>query len=126
MLLTAVVLSSFSILAVAQNANEKTAIQIEKVRTAVAKVGTGIKSEVQVDLLNGKKYSGYVSEANYKSFVVIDKQNLSNTINYSDVRRVRDKNGDGGGKAVLYVLVGVGAGILAWFLIRAATVQGPR
>jgi hypothetical protein len=125
-LLTTVVLLTVSVLATAQNANEKALKQTERVRKDVAKVGTGTRSEVEVDLLDGKKYSGYVSEANDKSFVVIDKQNRSNAINYSDVRKVRDKNGNGGGKTVLYALVGVGAGVLAWFLIRAATVGSPR
>jgi hypothetical protein len=57
---------------------------------------------------------------------VVDKKNVSNTINYSDVRKVYDKNGQSSDKIVLYALVGVGAGVLAFLLIRAATVQGPR
>jgi hypothetical protein len=106
-LLTAIVLSSFSILAVGQTTNDKAAKEIEKVRKAVAKAGTGTKSKVEVDLIDGKVYSGYISEANDKSFVVIDKQNVSNTINYSDVRKVYDKNGSTRAK---YITIGVAAG----------------
>jgi hypothetical protein len=113
-LLTAVFLSSFSVLAVAQNANEKVIKRTEKVRKDVSKVGTGEKTNVEVDLIDGKVYAGYISEANDKTFVVIDKKNQSNTIDYSDVRKLYDKKT---GKTAMYIMIGVGAAALTFLLI---------
>jgi|ERR1035437_3126490 hypothetical protein len=118
-LMTAVVLSSFSILAVAQNPNEKVIKRTEKVRRDVAKAGTGIKSKVEVDLMDGKIYSGYISEANDTGFVVVDKKNQSTTINYSDVRKLYDKNSR---KTTYYIVLGVvvgAAAVLALFINAA-------
>ena len=46
----------------------------EKVKTDVAKLGTGKDSRIQVKLKDGTKLKGYVSQISENSFVVVDEK----------------------------------------------------
>lgn len=64
--------------------------QIEKVRTKVARIGTGRNARVDVKLHDQTKVKGYVSDTSQDSFTVTDiKTGTSRTIAYTDVAQLK-------------------------------------
>ena len=89
--------------------NEEAAKRTEKVHQKVVKIGTGDNAKVDVELFDGKKYSGYISENADKSFVVMDAKNNPTAIKYSDVERL-DRITKMGNRQK-YIWIGVFSGV---------------
>jgi hypothetical protein len=80
---------------------------VEKIKTKIAKIGTGEKSKVRVELLNQTKLKGYVSAIDNDSFTVTDKKTGTATkVDYAQVKKVM--NGYGLSTAAK---IGIGVGI---------------
>jgi hypothetical protein len=74
--------------------NDKSAGSTAKIKTKVAKYGTGEKSKVKVELHNQTKIKGYVSAIEDNSFTVTDKKTGTATrIEYAQVKKVMNDNG---------------------------------
>lgn len=86
--------------------SEKEAKFASKVKTAIAKLGTGTEARVEVKLRDKTKIKGYVSEARQNSFVVLDsKTGMSSKIPYPQVKSVKGKNNLTGKQIALGVLI---------------------
>jgi hypothetical protein len=73
--------------------SEKEAEFVERVRTAVTKLGTGREARVNVKLRDTTKIKGYISKVGEDGFVVInDKTKTVTQIPYSKVKQVQGKN----------------------------------
>ncbi|MFT3744111.1 MAG: hypothetical protein QM785_07440 [Pyrinomonadaceae bacterium] len=90
--------------------------QNEKVRQKVEQLRTGTKSMVQVEMYDGKMYWGRITDANEKTFTVVDDKNVSKTADYGDVKKVSEyKKMSSTKKAVLVgALAGVGTAIVVF------------
>jgi uncharacterized protein HemX len=74
--------------------DDKNAELTAKIKTKVAKYGTGEKSKVKVELRNQTKIKGYVSAIADDSFTVTDKKTGTPTkIEYAQVKKVMNDNG---------------------------------
>jgi hypothetical protein len=93
----------------AQKGNQDAAKRTEKIRKEIAKVGTGELAAVSVLLADNSDVKGYISEANDKSFVLVDKNAAKRTITYAEVQSVSYHHRMG--KTTKYVLIGVAAGV---------------
>jgi hypothetical protein len=90
----------------------------EKVKTSVAKRGTGPKAKVNVKLKDNTKLKGYITQAGSDSFTVADSNTgQTRTLAYADVAEVR-KPGGLSLAAKIGIGVGVAVGVLA--LVYAA------
>jgi small nuclear ribonucleoprotein (snRNP)-like protein len=66
---------------------------VQKVKTSIAKLGTGPAARVSVKLRNGTKLKGYISEISDDQFVVMDsKTNTAVPIPYPQVKQVKGNN----------------------------------
>jgi hypothetical protein len=86
---------------------EKDARRAEKVRTQLAKLGTGKDALVRVELRDKTKLEGYVSEVGAESFVLTDKTGKASTIAYPQVKKAQGNNLSTGAK------IAIGAGVAA-------------
>src|ERR1700730_14269288 len=78
---------------VASTRAEKEAHLADKIKTGIAKLGTGKQALVKVKLRDGTKLSGYISEANENGFVIVDsKSGVSITVAYPNVTQVKGNN----------------------------------
>jgi hypothetical protein len=85
----------------------------DKVKTFVAKRGTGPKAKVTVKLKDKTKLQGYISQAGDDSFTLADsKTGQLKTLNYQDVAEVKKP---GGLSLLAKIGIGIGAavGVLA-------------
>ncbi len=81
----------------------------EKVKTGIAKLGTGPEAKIKVKLKDGTKIKGYIMEVSESGFVAMNsKTNQTVPVAYSNVKQVRGNNISEGVK----ILIGVGAIIL--------------
>ena len=72
---------------------EKEAKFAEKVKTGIAKLGTGTEARVEVKLKNKTKIKGYVSEAGSDSFTIVDeKTGAATEVPYSNAKQVKGNN----------------------------------
>ena len=85
----------------------------DKVKTFVAKRGTGPKAKVTVKLKDNTKLKGYISQSGNDSFALADsKTGQTRTLAYEDVAEVK-KQGGMSLAAKIGIGVGVGVGVLA-------------
>jgi hypothetical protein len=78
----------------AGQSGDKTAIQIEKAKKHIAKLGVGSKAKATITLNDGSKVKGYVYSAGDGDFVIRNrKTDAPTTIRYSDVKTVNDERG---------------------------------
>ena len=90
---------------IAGTLTEKEARFAEKVKTGIGKIGTGEDAQVKLKLRDGTKLSGYISEVNENSFVVVDsKTGKATTVSYPQVKQVKGNNLSGGA----WFVIGVG------------------
>ncbi len=101
----------------AGTAGEKESKLAEKVKTNIAKLGTGKDAQVEIKLRDKTKLKGYISELKESSFVVVDaKTGNASEVPYSNAKQVKGNNLSTG------VKIAIGIGIfLAVILILVQT-----
>lgn len=87
----------------------------EKVRAAIARLGTGQQTRVAVRLLNGAHVKGYISSASNETFTISDvTSGLQQEVRYSDVVQMRGQNLTSNQK------IAIGTAIILAFLLALA------
>jgi len=100
--------------AFAATSPEKEARFAEKVKTQVAKLGTGPDARVEVKLRDKTKLKGHISEVGDESFAVVDaKTGSATTVFYSHVKQVKGNNLSTGAA----IAIGIGIGVAIVFLL---------
>jgi hypothetical protein len=100
--------------------DEKTAKSAEKIKTNIAKLGTGKDARVEVKLRDNTKLKGYVSEIKENSFVVVDdKTGNVSEVPYPNAKQVKGNNLSTGVKIVIGVGIVLAVIILIGFLAPA-------
>lgn len=89
-----------------------------KVKANVVRRGVGKKAGVRVELQNGEKLKGYISQAGEDSFTVTDKNGQTRTLAYSDVNEVKGRGGLSLG-AKIGIGVGIAVGVLGILYLAA-------
>jgi len=99
---------------IAANTTSKEARFAAKVKTAIARLGTGPAARVEVKLRDKTKLKGYVSEVSDGHFVVVDdKTGAATQVPYPQVKKVKGNNLSTGAK----IAIGVGVVVLLVFLL---------
>ena len=111
--LSALLLQAAAVPALAATSAEKEAKRAEKVRTQLAKLGTGKDARVQVELRDKTKLRGYISELGAESFVITNKAGVATTVAYPQVGKVKGHNLTTGEK----IIIGIGIGVAIVLLI---------
>ena len=90
---------------------EKGARDAEKVKQAVAKLGTGEKARIKVKLKDNTKVKGYVSQIGDDGFQITDAKTGAQTqVAYAQVKQVEGKNFTTG--QVIAISVGIAAAVV--------------
>ena len=113
--LVALLLQAAAAPALAKSAAEKESKRAEKVRTQLAKLGTGKDALVKLELRDKSKLEGFVSEAGPESFVVVDKAGVATAIAYPQVVKAKGNNLSTGAK--IAIGIGIGAGVVILILL---------
>ena len=89
----------------------------EKVKTEIAKLGTGPNARVEIKLRDKTKLKGYISEAGDQSFTIVDKKTGSTTtVTYAQIKQVKGNNLSTGAAIAIGIGIGVGVIILLAFI----------
>lgn len=105
----------------AGTAGEKESRFAERVKTNIAKLGTGKDAQVEIKLRDKTKLKGYVSEIKENSFVVVDAETGNAAeVPYSSAKQVKGNNLSSGVK----IIIGVGI-ILAVIIVLAYVLPSP-
>ena len=112
--LAALLIQSVAVPAFAKSDAEKAARRAEKVRTQLAKLGTGKDARVRLELRDRTKLEGYISEAGAESFVVTDSAGKTTTVAYPQVVKAKGNNLSTGAK--IAIGIGIGAGVVLLIL----------
>ena len=107
-------------LALAASVAAKQAAQTEKVRAAIAKLGTGPSARVEVTLNDKSKLKGYIKESDGDHFVLVHETGAATDIAYPQVKGVKGNNLSTGAK----VAIGVGIGIVILLLVFKDRING--
>jgi tripartite-type tricarboxylate transporter receptor subunit TctC len=118
--LAALLLQVAAVPALAKSAAEKESKRAEKVRTQLAKLGTGKDALVRVELRDKTKLEGYISEAGSESFVVVNKAGGATTVAYPQVAKAKGNNLSTGAKVAIGIGIGAGITLLILFLIATS------
>jgi hypothetical protein len=106
--------------AAAATKEEKAAAFAAKVKTEIAKLGTGSEAQIRVKLRDKTKLSGYVSQANADSFVITDPTTGAATeVPYPNVTQAKGKNLSTGAIIAISAAIAVGATLLVLFILAA-------
>lgn len=97
---------------------EKEARRAEKVRTQLAKLGTGSDARIKVELRDKTKLEGYVSAADAGAFSVTDDKGNATPVPYHQVRKAQGNNLSTGAK--IAIGIGIGVGVLIIIALVAA------
>src|ERR1044072_1708290 len=116
-MLSALLMQAAAIPAFAATSAEKEAKRAEKVRTQLAKLGTGEDARVRVELRDKTKLEGYIGEAGPESFVVVNKAGVATAVAYPQVVKAKGNNLSTGTKIAIGVGIGAGITLLILFLI---------
>ena len=112
MLISLVALPSF-----AKTKEEKAAEFAAKVKTEIAKLGTGPEARIEVKLRDKTKLKGYVSKIGAESFVIADAKTEAETeVAYPNVTQVKGNNLNKGA----IIAISLGIAIAVALLIGAA------
>ncbi|MDQ3061651.1 MAG: hypothetical protein M3R14_02160 [Acidobacteriota bacterium] len=104
----------------AKTNTEKEARYAEKVKQAIAKLGTGEMVLVKIKLRDKTKLEGFVSAIGDDSFVVTDiKTGVATTVAYPQVKKVKGNNLSTGAK----IAIGVGIAVAILVVIIASGVS---
>lgn len=83
-----------NVYAKSKSKQESQAAQIEKIKDAVYKLGIGPEARVEVKLVDGRKFKGYIKDSGNDNFVVVDKKiGAEITVDYSQVKEIKGRNG---------------------------------
>ena len=115
LLLQAAALPAFA----ATNA-EKEARRGEKVRTQLARLGTGTDARIKLTLRDKTKLEGYVSEAGADTFAVTDSAGRATAVAYPQVGKAQGHNLSTGAKVAIGVGIGAGVTLLILFIWLAS------
>jgi len=119
-MLSALLLQAAAVNAFAATNAEKDARRAEKVRTQLAKLGTGKDALVRIELRDKTKVEGYLSETGADSFTVTDREGKATTVAYPQVRKARGNNLSTGAKIAIGIGIGAGVTLLIVLLIAAS------
>lgn len=100
-------------IALAANPRDKEAALTEKVKAAIAKLGTGPSARVEITLRDKSKLKGYIKDANEKHFILVHQTGDATEVGYPQVKKVKGNNLSTGAK----VAIGVGIGLVILILI---------
>ena len=92
----------------------------EKVKSGIARLGTGESARVKVKLFDGRKLEGHVAEADAEHFVVADKAGAATRVEYTQVKKVSGHNLSTGAKIGIGVTIGVIVTLAVLYLTWAA------
>jgi hypothetical protein len=82
----------------------KEARSVEKIKSAIARLGAGPDARIEVNLKDKRKLKGYVSEVGDDHFVVVDnKTGAATTVPYPQVRQVKGNNLSTGAKIAITI-----------------------
>jgi hypothetical protein len=96
------------------DAKAKEAAFTEKVKAAIAKLGTGPSAQVEIKLRDKSKLRGYIKEANEERFILVSTVTGDSTeVAYPQVKQVKGNNLSTGAK----VAIGVGIAIVILILV---------
>ncbi len=99
----------------AYSEEEARARHIEKVKAAIAKLGTGAQARIEVRLLDNSRVKGYISERGDDHFVVMDVgTGVASTVTYPQVKQVKGNNLSTG------VRVAITVGLFVFLLVLLA------
>ena len=100
--------------------DDKRIRQIEKIKENVRKLGVGPDARVEVTLHDGRKFKGTIREATDDTFLVREEKTQTIiTVPYTDVAKLKGRNGLTAAKVGINVAKGVGvvAGVAAIFTL---------
>ena len=93
----------------AQTKTDNAASSTAKIKAFVIKRGTGENKRVQVQMSDGTKLKGYITQSDDDSFTLVEsKTKQSTTIAYGDVAKVKNRLSKGD-KFALAIIGGAGA-----------------
>ena len=118
--LAALLLQTGAVPAFAKSNAEKEARRTEKVRTQLAKLGTGSDARIKLELRDKTKLEGFVSEAGADTFAVTDRAGKTSTVEYSQVSKAKGHNLSTGAKIAIGIGIGAGVTLLIIFLYIAS------
>ena len=118
--LSALLLQAAAVPALAATKAEKEARRSEKVRTQLAKLGTGSDARIKLELRDKTKLEGFVSEAFADTFAVTDRAGKTTTVEYSQVRKAQGHNLSTGAKIGIGIGIGAAVTVLIIFLYIAS------
>ena len=118
--LSALLLQAAAVTAVAATKVEQDARRAEKVRTQLAKLGTGSDARIKLELRDKTKLEGFVSESGADKFAVTDRAGKTTTVEYSQVSKAKGHNLSTGAKIAIGIGIGAGVTLLIVFLYIAA------
>ncbi|HEX4946286.1 MAG TPA: hypothetical protein VFZ34_06475 [Blastocatellia bacterium] len=111
----AFVLISLLVAAPSAWAKSKAEKNVEKIKTAILKLGTGPEARVSLKLRDKTKVTGYIQTAGAESFVVADvNTDATTTVPYPSVTQVKGNNLSTGAKVA--IVLGIVAGVLGFLL----------
>lgn len=114
------IIAAHSSLIKAQTENSRSSAA--KIKANVLKRGTGEKKRIKVNMLDGRKLSGYISQAGDDSFELTNlKTKQTIAVAYRDVARLRSRGLSTPANIGIAVAVGVGVTVAVIFGIFAAT-----
>jgi hypothetical protein len=119
-MLSALLLQAAAVNAFAGTSAEKEVRRAEKVRTQLAKLGTGKDALVRVELRDKTKVEGYLSEAGADSFTITDREGKATTVPYQQVKKAQGNNLSTGAKVIIGVGIGAALTLLILYAMYAA------
>ena len=120
LVLSALLLQAAAAPAFAATKGEKEAKRTEKVRTQLAKLGTGADARIKLELRDKTKLAGFVSEACADTFAVTDRAGKTTTVEYSQVSKAQGHNLSTGAKIAIGIGIGAAVTVLIIFLYIAS------
>jgi hypothetical protein len=114
--LSALLLQAAALPAFAATSAERDARRAEKVRTQLARLGTGADARVKLELRDTTKLEGYVSEAGSEDFAVTDSSGKTVRVPYPQVAKAKGNNLSTGAKIAIGAGIGAAVTILILYL----------
>jgi len=118
--LSALLLQAAAVPAFAATSAEKEAKRAEKVRTQLAKLGTGEDARIKLILRDKTRLEGFVSESGATTFAVTDRAGKTTTVGYGQVSKAQGHNLSTGAKVAIGIGIGAGITLLILFLIATS------